>query len=93
MQHPVLSSRVGTKCVCSYTSWLQAYVAELGVDNLLSEDDGWTCTICNEAKQGYSYCCGVRVARHVREIMIWLSKLLVGTSNGNIADDNLKVCN
>ena len=74
------------------TSWLQAYVAELGIKNLLSEDDSWTCTLCNEAKQGYSDCYRVGVVRHVQEIMIWLSKLMVSVSDGNIACDNLEVC-
>ena len=59
---------------------------------LLSDDDGWTCTICHEAKHGYSECCSIRVTKHVHEIMIWLTRLLVSINDGAIADDNLEVC-
>ena len=90
--HTVLGSRVGTKCGCSNSTWLQAYAAELGIDNLLTEDNGWTCTICKEARQGYTKHCGVGVTRHVKEIMIWLIKLMAAMSNGDIACDKLLIC-
>ena len=73
--HLVRGSRAGTRCGGSYNGkfWLQAYVAEAGIENLIKEDDGWTCSVCIEARQSYSECCCIGATRHVREIMIWLA--------------------
>ena len=67
-------------------------MVELGIKNLLTDQDGWTCSVCYEARQGYIDCCDINVTQHVWEIMIWLLKLLVGASGGDIADDNLEIC-
>ena len=91
-KHAVLGSKVGTKCGCSNSTWLQAYTAELGIKNLLYEGETWTCTICMEARKGLSEHCGLGAERHVKETLIWLTNLMVAAGDGDIASDKLEVC-
>ena len=64
---------------------------ELGIKNLLADQDGWTCSVCYEARQGYTDHCGTSVMQHVQELMTWLTKLMGNASSGSIADKDLEL--
>ena len=91
-KHPVLGSSLGTKCRCLNSAWLQQYAGDLGLENITVIGYPWTCTTCLEAREDFSDHCGITAERHVEEILVWLTDLMADTGNGNIASDDLEVC-
>ena len=91
-KHPVLGSSLGTKCGCLNSAWIQQYAGDLGLENIVCIGYPWTCSICMEAREGFSEHCGLTAERHVEEILVWLTDLMRDTGNDNIAIDELEVC-